>query len=314
MRVMIWLYATNRPHLLWERPDDRQRRAGLALAAFPALIYLLAVLVAAAAPTVSLLIYASALRCCTSSASRCCAKAASPQPGVRGLHLTRDRRPGRNLLPGPGHPAAVPGAGLGRRLRRAAHRRAGRPASQPRRPGRRHRRCDREHHRGGVQAATVGRPRPRRAGVRVSLPSGVAPGAGRPSAGAGPAHRLRVPRRPAVRSGSTGSVVGCGCLRPWPPACRVAHPRPSSHSGRALDRRWGLAEGGRRPGRPHLGQLRARPPRPPVPRVGCSAPGSPGCAVPAADGQGTEHGRLTRARRARARWSHPFVPLARCSA
>jgi hypothetical protein len=28
MRVIIWLYATNRPHLLWERPDDRQRRAG----------------------------------------------------------------------------------------------------------------------------------------------------------------------------------------------------------------------------------------------------------------------------------------------
>jgi len=46
MRVIIWLYATNRPHLLWERPDDRQRRAGLALTVFPALLYL----VAAAAP------------------------------------------------------------------------------------------------------------------------------------------------------------------------------------------------------------------------------------------------------------------------
>jgi uncharacterized membrane protein len=31
MRVVIWLYATNRPHLLWQRLDDRQRRAGLAL-------------------------------------------------------------------------------------------------------------------------------------------------------------------------------------------------------------------------------------------------------------------------------------------
>jgi uncharacterized membrane protein len=31
MRVGMWLYATNRPHLLWERLDDRQRRAGLAL-------------------------------------------------------------------------------------------------------------------------------------------------------------------------------------------------------------------------------------------------------------------------------------------
>jgi hypothetical protein len=29
--VVIWLYATNRPHLLWQRLDDRQRRAGLAL-------------------------------------------------------------------------------------------------------------------------------------------------------------------------------------------------------------------------------------------------------------------------------------------
>ena len=28
MRVVIWLYATNRPHLLWQRLDDRQRRAG----------------------------------------------------------------------------------------------------------------------------------------------------------------------------------------------------------------------------------------------------------------------------------------------
>jgi hypothetical protein len=60
MRVVIWWYATSRPHLLWQRLDDHQRRAGLALAAFPALIYLLAILVAAAAPTVSLLIYAGA--------------------------------------------------------------------------------------------------------------------------------------------------------------------------------------------------------------------------------------------------------------
>jgi uncharacterized membrane protein len=60
MRVVIWLYATKRPHLLWQQPDDRQRRAGLALAAFPVLLYLLAILVAAAAPGVSLLIYAGA--------------------------------------------------------------------------------------------------------------------------------------------------------------------------------------------------------------------------------------------------------------
>jgi len=60
MRVVIWWYATSRPHLLWQRLDDRQRRAGLALAVFPGLIYLLAILVAAAAPTLSLLIYAGA--------------------------------------------------------------------------------------------------------------------------------------------------------------------------------------------------------------------------------------------------------------
>jgi uncharacterized membrane protein len=35
MRVVIWLYATNRPHLLWQRLDARQRRAGLALHLYP---------------------------------------------------------------------------------------------------------------------------------------------------------------------------------------------------------------------------------------------------------------------------------------
>jgi uncharacterized membrane protein len=58
MRVVIWLYATNRPHLLWQRLDDRQRRAGLALTVFPGLFYLLAILVAAVAPGVSLAMYA----------------------------------------------------------------------------------------------------------------------------------------------------------------------------------------------------------------------------------------------------------------
>ena len=54
----VWLYATNRPHLLWQRLDDHQRRAGLALNLFPGLVYLLAFLVARVAPGVSLLIYA----------------------------------------------------------------------------------------------------------------------------------------------------------------------------------------------------------------------------------------------------------------
>ena len=60
MRVVIWWYATSHPYLLWQRLDDRQRRARLALAVFPRLIYLLAIVVAAAAPTISLLIYAAA--------------------------------------------------------------------------------------------------------------------------------------------------------------------------------------------------------------------------------------------------------------
>jgi uncharacterized membrane protein len=58
MRVVIWLYATNRPHLLWEQPDARQRRVGLAVGLFPGLVYLLAFLVARTAPGLSLAIYA----------------------------------------------------------------------------------------------------------------------------------------------------------------------------------------------------------------------------------------------------------------
>jgi len=42
------------------RRPSAPRRAGLALAVFPGLIYLLAIVVAAAAPTLSLLIYAGA--------------------------------------------------------------------------------------------------------------------------------------------------------------------------------------------------------------------------------------------------------------
>jgi uncharacterized membrane protein len=59
MRAVIWLYAINRPHLLWQRPDANQRRAGLALNLYPGLIYLLAFLVAKAAPRISLMIYAA---------------------------------------------------------------------------------------------------------------------------------------------------------------------------------------------------------------------------------------------------------------
>jgi uncharacterized membrane protein len=59
MRTIIWLYATNRPHLLWELPDARQRRAGLALNLYPGLVYLVAFLVAKAAPGLSLMIFAA---------------------------------------------------------------------------------------------------------------------------------------------------------------------------------------------------------------------------------------------------------------
>jgi uncharacterized membrane protein len=58
MRVVMWLYATSRPQLLWQRLDARQRRAGLVLGVVPGLVYLLAFLVARSAPTVSLAIYA----------------------------------------------------------------------------------------------------------------------------------------------------------------------------------------------------------------------------------------------------------------
>jgi uncharacterized membrane protein len=58
MRTVTWLYTTARPHLLWLRLDQRQRRAGLALATFPGLIYLLAILLADLAPAMTLAIYA----------------------------------------------------------------------------------------------------------------------------------------------------------------------------------------------------------------------------------------------------------------
>jgi uncharacterized membrane protein len=58
MRLVVSVYAANRPRLLWQRLDHRQRRAGLALLVFPGLLYLLAILVAEVAPSVSLMVYA----------------------------------------------------------------------------------------------------------------------------------------------------------------------------------------------------------------------------------------------------------------
>jgi uncharacterized membrane protein len=87
MRVVIWLYAINRPHLLWQRLDHRQRRAGLALTLSPGLVYLVAFLVARTAPGLSLAIYAAmpllyflSITVLRSGRQR--------GPGVRRLHLT----------------------------------------------------------------------------------------------------------------------------------------------------------------------------------------------------------------------------------
>jgi hypothetical protein len=53
----------------------------------------------------------------------------------------------------------------------------------------------------------------------------------------------------------------------WP-----AHPRPSPHRRRPLDRGRRQPQGGRRPSRAYLGELHPGPLRPPVPRVRCRPP------------------------------------------
>ncbi len=58
MRVVIWLYATNRPHLPWQWLDAGQRRAGLVFGLARGLVYLLAFLVAKPAPPPSPATYA----------------------------------------------------------------------------------------------------------------------------------------------------------------------------------------------------------------------------------------------------------------
>jgi uncharacterized membrane protein len=59
MRVVIWLYVTRHPYLLWQRPGWRVRRAGLAVGATPGLIVIVAIAITAIAPLVSLLVYAA---------------------------------------------------------------------------------------------------------------------------------------------------------------------------------------------------------------------------------------------------------------
>jgi hypothetical protein len=58
-RLSVWLYATNRPHLLFELITRRTRIVGVLIVAVSAALYLLAILIANAAPTASLVIYAA---------------------------------------------------------------------------------------------------------------------------------------------------------------------------------------------------------------------------------------------------------------
>jgi TMEM175 potassium channel family protein len=57
-RLVIWLYATNRPQLLFEPIDRRSRRVGVLTVVVPAGLCVVAILLAGTAPTVSLSIYA----------------------------------------------------------------------------------------------------------------------------------------------------------------------------------------------------------------------------------------------------------------
>jgi uncharacterized membrane protein len=57
-RLSIWLYATNRPHLLAGQLDAQARRVGITVAVAPGVAYGLGILLASVSPTASLLIYA----------------------------------------------------------------------------------------------------------------------------------------------------------------------------------------------------------------------------------------------------------------
>lgn len=56
-RLGVWLHASRRPHLLFAPLDPRSRNAGIALVAGPGAASMIAIAVASAAPTVSLVIY-----------------------------------------------------------------------------------------------------------------------------------------------------------------------------------------------------------------------------------------------------------------
>jgi hypothetical protein len=57
-RLWVWMYATSRPHLMFESIDRRSRMIGLLAATVPAALYLVAILVADSSPTASFAIYA----------------------------------------------------------------------------------------------------------------------------------------------------------------------------------------------------------------------------------------------------------------
>ena len=58
-RLIVWLYATNRPHLLYEPISRRTKTVGVLIVAVPAALYVLAILIADSAPAGSMLIYAA---------------------------------------------------------------------------------------------------------------------------------------------------------------------------------------------------------------------------------------------------------------
>ena len=59
-RLAIWVYATKRPHLMFEPIDDRSRRLGVLIVTVPAGLYVVAILIAGSMPVVSMWIYAGA--------------------------------------------------------------------------------------------------------------------------------------------------------------------------------------------------------------------------------------------------------------
>jgi hypothetical protein len=68
-RLIVWLYATNRPHQLYEPISRRIKTVGVLLVTMPAALYVLAILIAGSAPRASLAIYAGSLSCTSSPSS-----------------------------------------------------------------------------------------------------------------------------------------------------------------------------------------------------------------------------------------------------